>query len=334
MAYTYTESLLSDKDFPAATLRMYPAAVSWKHFSLTARSLEDTNVYYLDHARTGFYLIGKTFPERRIWLPSYHCRVLIDPFIAAGSDIRIYPVDQQLQPDMDFLQTQLQAGDVLIGVRFFGFESGMAEMAQLAGQQQALMVEDLSHAAFCEDYVGDIALKSLYKFFPMQQGASLIINSEAGLPILAAYEQLPSSSAWLCNKVMRKLKLSHTDPGQQFRGLLPKDALILQTGDLAANKTRRLQNYQMYVEMLKDANTLSLLKTDPGTDVPYCCPVMAKSDDLILQLRKAGIQVFRWEELLVSEYTDQSLRHRLLQLPCHQQIHAEDIKRICGLLSN
>jgi hypothetical protein len=67
----------------------------------------------------------------------------------------------------------------------------------------------------------------------------------------------------------------------------------------------------------------------PENSAPYVLPFLLHDSSSFDLLRKRGLQVFRWEELAPTNCAiSQDYRHRLIQIPCHQDLTPADIVQI------
>lgn len=67
----------------------------------------------------------------------------------------------------------------------------------------------------------------------------------------------------------------------------------------------------------------------PENCAPYVIPFLLDDSSSFDLLRSRGLQIYRWEELVKTSCTkSQDYRHRLIQIPCHQNLTAVDIKYI------
>ncbi len=80
-------------------------------------------------------------------------------------------------------------------------------------------------------------------------------------------------------------------------------------------------------------------ETLPDTIAPYVFPVLAdRPDDTFRQARRNGVPIFRWNWLWPDTPTDEEdigamWSHRLLQLPCHQDLSDAEIERIAQAIA-
>ncbi len=97
------------------------------------------------------------------------------------------------------------------------------------------------------------------------------------------------------------------------------------------NIDKRRQNYQLLIKGIHSIKKLKPLYPElPDTTAPYMLPVILESDESDFdRLKRAGIPIWRWEELAESDcQVSQRYRLKLLQIPCHQSLNIKEINWI------
>lgn len=300
----------------------------------------------VDHARTGLFVIAETITSSCIWLPSYHCPALVEPFLAAGKQVKFYPVNASLVPDFDFLIEQLQVNDALVGIRYFGFDCEMESLAVICTKQQVLLIEDLAHAAFFSKLYGDIAVTSLVKFYPISQGGELLVveNSNLLLPLKKALEALPNNFfamfKQLTNKISRKLFASQSSHYRYFieekmsKGIAKCDSVSIHSIVQANIIKARQENYRYLAKHLVNSSWGHPLIPELDDHVtPYVVPFLLNSVAGFKYIRQQGIQIYRWEEMVsTASAISNKYRSVLIQLPCHQGLTKQELDYIVAIL--
>jgi dTDP-4-amino-4,6-dideoxygalactose transaminase len=128
--------------------------------------------------------------------PSYHCRTMIDPALAIGSHVQLYPLKEDLAPDLAALLPMLadraDRPRALLVSHFFGVAQPLDSIAAACREQRVSLIEDCSHALprrlaadspSAVGEVGDFAVASPYKFFACPDGGLLWSNRPALPPV-------------------------------------------------------------------------------------------------------------------------------------------------------
>ncbi len=124
--------------------------------------------------------------------PSYHCLTMLDPAIHLGADVRLYPLNPDLSPDLDRLDALIgqctSPVKALVATHFFGIRQDFTRLQQWCQQRDIALIEDCSHTLFTEDdqapgigTFGSFVAASPYKFFPCEDGGLLYARDESTL---------------------------------------------------------------------------------------------------------------------------------------------------------
>jgi perosamine synthetase len=170
-------------------------AFHWQRQTSTTALLDSPNARFFSRGR---YALAHAFrlsglgPDTALLAPAYHCRTMLDPAIALGADITLYPLHANLQPDIEalehLLRNQSQRHAALLLPHFFGIEQTLDAVDNLCTQYGVTLIEDCSHALFLPSLPGNIgkrgrySVASPYKFFPIEDGGILWANHGAPLP--------------------------------------------------------------------------------------------------------------------------------------------------------
>jgi hypothetical protein len=274
---------------------------------------------------------------------------MLEPLLAAGCEVALYPVTQGLEPELGFLQPRVSSGNALIGTRFFGFDCGIIETASFCRQNQLLLIEDLAHAAYFDSLHGQFAVTSLIKFLPLFRGGEVLLSSSSGFIDLVdeQYRQLGTPGAVQIRSLIRRVKkrlgikvpasdgYRYFDTAQMFRGMTGADRRVLNESVHAEIRSRRQQNYRYLLQHLGDCNDgRPLFGALPDNVVPYVFPFLLKDAACFDRLRRSGLQVLRWEEIAPSDCAvSVDYRERLVQLPLHQDLSRQQLDFIVSALT-
>lgn len=122
--------------------------------------------------------------------PAYHCRTMLDPAVALGAEIYLYPIQADFSPDLKALQAMVECSAVpvraVLATHFFGFPQAFGELRDWCSARSIALVEDCSHALFSERFqapgvglAGDFVVASPYKFFAAADGGLLYVAEGA-----------------------------------------------------------------------------------------------------------------------------------------------------------
>lgn len=210
--------------------------------------------------------------------------------------------------------------------------------------------------------VGRYAAASIWKFLPVRDGALLLDNTGAkpsprpprpmsseARPVAAllqgwlrrAWQRhgLPAIDARaLCEQA--RLVAARARPREAQSGLkvfspgLSLWPALRSTGWILAHSpheriaSHRRGNYLQWLEGMRSvAGAKPLFPHLPEGVVPYAFPLLIDDAGMgFHRLRMAGIPFWRWEDMAVTDCAvSRAYRIRLLQLPCHQELRAEEL---------
>ncbi len=360
----FSAPLADAKNYPPALMSVHPA-FSWRFWQWRSNQLAKSNVLFCRSGRGALYVAAQALKKSKsnlILLPAYHCPALVEPFIAAGYDIKFYPLHKDLSIDRVALRALLSSEVThALVVRYFGHSGEVDTVLQELQQANIVTFDDCAHdmQSFLDaaKNCADAKICSLPKFIAVNDGGLLFLKSGKYpklrmQPLLDEIKSLVSRIRLPKLLFLRKLTKPKVDPSaniavqpttQTFRYLSEQDktyACLRLTKFLSQHtnlfllfKTRQ-QHCQQLQNFLKENNAGSLLWDFKGQDVPYVVPFLLRSATGFEVLRKNGLQIYRWEELAPSQCENsQSYRGRLIQIPCHQTLSAEDLQTLKHLFS-
>ena len=153
------------------------------------------------HFARGRYALGAAYrltgvgPTRSLLAPAYHCRTMLDPTLALGAEVALYPLTPDLHADLDGLRRVAAAcrtpPAALLLTHYFGLPREVEAVAAWCREQGIALIEDCSHALpftgasatrAAMGASGRYAVSSPYKFFPCPDGGWLWAAGGAPLP--------------------------------------------------------------------------------------------------------------------------------------------------------
>jgi hypothetical protein len=258
--------------------------------SAKERFFHGQNVQYFLSVRCALAALIEARKPKSAWLPSYLCPAILTPFLQRGVEIRYYAVDDQFHlPDEDWTQN-IQPGDFVLAIHYFGFPllSFPAAQATAAG---AFLIEDASQALFLRQQyeTSGCVLYSPRKFLGVPDGGILVARGETGTESLVLE---PPPVAWwesVLDMARRRREFDRTGEAngwferfqrveQEFPvGLFRASDLtheILSSFDFAFVRARRRENF---AEMLKLVGHYALFQELDDDVVPLGFPVRVET---------------------------------------------------------
>lgn len=120
-------------------------------------------------------------PGDEVLLPAYHCLAMIGPIRACGATPVFYRLNPDLSIDLAHLDTRITPRTrCIVAVHFFGFPTALQAVRSRCDERAIALVEDSAHAFYGSGAdgsigcMGDFAVGSLMKFFPLSDGGCLV----------------------------------------------------------------------------------------------------------------------------------------------------------------
>lgn len=131
----------------------------------------------------------------RIWAPAYICPAVPDAARAAGAEVRYFPVDVALHPDVEELRRSIAAGDAVLMVDYFGRPPHADFIALTRERPDLLWIEDRAQALDTGAPTwGTVTLFSPRKLFGIGDGGVLV--GEGDLPIAETGAEGDENRLW------------------------------------------------------------------------------------------------------------------------------------------
>lgn len=342
--------------FPAG---MPGSGISTKHRSgfLDGQSVSYSHGRYALTAVLRSLGVGR---GKTVLVPAYHCRTMIDPVLRLGGTAVLFPLLPDLTPDWPRLDACVAASGqpvALLLPHFFGFPQPVDQVLAWCGKNGVAYVEDCSHALFGEHdgkpigSFGDGAIASPYKFFACEDGG-MARGAMDGMPsvrqapklenelrgiwhsmqklLQGAGKTLPSTDltdepkpCWKDETIDEAGISRQYDPAVEERQALRWSRLIMKGSNVDRIASARRRNYLAWLEAVSGLQGCRpLFPQFPETVVPYMFPLwLDDAERVFLRLKRAGLPIFRWDELAVSDCeVSRAARLGLIHLPCHQGI--------------
>jgi len=298
-----------------------------------------------------------------VLLPAYHCMSMIEPVVWLGAKIKFYPLTTALEPDFAALANLLtNPVKVVLIPHYFGFMQNIQHWYSLFNQRGITVIEDCAHAFFGERNgvragdTGDYAVCSTVKFFPGTEGG--ILRSKQPLRVQPRHrnwllqlkalknivetagsrqplhlknssdssEQISTADEFA---ILNREKLTYLEPHKKDWSLSLADSWVVNHSDYQQIVALRQQHYRYLAAALKNLRHCQVLFPElPDGCVPYVLPLLLRNPQRhFAQLKRAGVPLLRWEELVVNDCpVSNDYRLKLVQLPVHQTLNQAELK--------
>lgn len=301
-------------------------------------------------ARAAIALLLESIRPLNVWLPSYLCAALLD-VVASRARVSWYPIGPDLRPADPAWLEDVETGDVVVVVDYFGFPAP-AGLCTAARDRGAFVLEDASQALLTAG-VGveaDAVVFSPRKFAGIVDGG--ILRVTAG-PAQLRQPTAPPPDSWWRIALEAAMGRAEYDRGSGDRGWfesfrLAEEAIpdgryamsalsadLLSVIDFAEVADRRRSNYRRLLSRLPDRAVLPALADGV---VPLGFPVRLRHRDRVRQALFAN-EMFaptHWpiEKLVPSGFSDSlALASTILTLPCDQRCSEDDMDRMAAVVA-
>ncbi|PKQ67955.1 hypothetical protein [Labilibaculum manganireducens] len=295
--------------------------------------------YYPDllHLNTGrncleYLLRAGNF--KKIYLPRFSCKVLLEPIKKLNIEFEYYRVDQNLNPVLDFSPKK---DEVVLYINYFGIKDAVLE--QLSHQIENLIVDN-SQAFFSDKTSALGTFYSARKFFGVPDGAYLSSN-------LVLEEELKMDYSWdRMSHLLKRLELGAESGYSDFQenSLKLSEQPILQMSELSKSllshidysevKQIREENFRYLHQQLSGVNQFDF--SDLLVNGPMVYPLYVENENVRKELLQNKIfTACYWPNVLEecpADSLDYKLAKYILPLPVDQRYNREDMERICKVL--
>jgi perosamine synthetase len=188
------------RQIPVADVPVYPVLSG--HSMAPGRPHPYPNVLDAGSAsflRLGRYAIALAFrhldlrPGDKVLVPAYHCDSMIFPVLNVRAEPVFYKVREDLHVDIRDLESKVDNRTrAVIATHYFGFHQDVARLRDLCDRHNLALIEDCAHSFYGKiegapiGSFGDYAIASMWKFFPIPEGACLVSSRHTLSPLDAS----------------------------------------------------------------------------------------------------------------------------------------------------
>lgn len=306
---------------------------------------------FLVNGRSGIALVIRQLSIARAWIPSYLCESIIDALNGSAVEINFYEVNYDLEIASSTWVDDVESGDLVVLIDYFGFHCFDGALASRIKEQGAWILEDACQALLSDVATySDFVLYSPRKFVGVPDGGILTVKCKVNLDgvSLASAPEL----WWLKSLRASLLRREYDHDGasrawfdlfQESESSSPiglysisdlSKSLLTCCIDYSLVAERRVENFRLLSEELRE---FALFKDVPVGVVPVGFPIRVKSRDRIrAALFGHGIYPpVHWQigRVVPDRFSDS---HRLaadiMTLPCDQRYTGSEMRRMLECL--
>ena len=307
----------------------------------------DASNLFLANGRSGIMVLIDRLAPASVWMPSYLCQTMIEAMDKKKTNLRFYEVDYNLNISSTDWIDQIQTGDLVVLIDYFGFPLS-SKVAGLVREQGGYVLEDACQALF-SDFTGrysDFVLFSPRKTIGVPDGGILTSCCNVGFDDV---ELEPAPSAWWLKMLEATINRREFDQyggdRRWYRLFREADAatpigyfamsdlsrkLLFNGFEYTEISRRRIENYSIFAHGLKD---IAMFPALPKGTVPLGFPIRHPRRDQI-RVKLFNKQIYppvHWpiDGVVPAEFSEShKLAGQMMTLPCDQRYGGEDIHRM------
>ena len=299
------------------------------------------SVWLLHNARSALNaLLASTSPPR-IWLPAYVCHEVAN-CIPAGVQILYFPLDERLDPRVDYLASHIKDGDFVLAVDYFGRPAKADFVELVCARPMVGWIQDCAHALDVGGAAwGDWLLYSPRKLVGVPDGGILVSRHKpmsvlTTRPLKDLSFMLPSLERFEDRDELNNRQWYAAYVEQEAAMGVGSDAMsrlsiaVLKTCDAKADGDTRRTNYALLHKRLQE---WAFLPDAAGSFVPMGFPIRVRSADRVVA-RLAASRIFaarHWRDLPIqpNEFPiEHAIAQELVTLPCDYRYGEQDMHRV------
>jgi dTDP-4-amino-4,6-dideoxygalactose transaminase len=128
-----------------------------------------------------------------VLVPAYHCSSMIEPVIQVRAEPVFYRVNEDTTIDLqDLVEKSNSDVKAILVTHYFGFPQDLQPVRELCNERGIVLIEDCAHAFFGTagsrsiGTIGDYAIASIMKFFPVYDGGCLASRNPVKIPAITS----------------------------------------------------------------------------------------------------------------------------------------------------
>lgn len=264
---------------------------------------------------------------KNVYIPSFVCPQVLMPLDSLELNLNFYQIDENLEVDKKYLESNIDSSCIIIVINYFGFGSEWEFFDNLKRKTSCFLVSDNCHSLLSHykgknlNEYGDFSFNSFRKILPVLSGAQLYYNNEEIIDIIDRKRRLPSLSELFY--MMRSFKPSfiktrlgdtklvghYRSDGNNKYFFDPKaeNKIDIISYNLFAQylyqfdmiKSSRQRNYNFWSNYLPESDFFFINSLKLNQDItPYVFPCIAKNEEIMNKWIKWGnkrnISIINW----------------------------------------
>lgn len=309
--------------------------------------------------RTAIYAILDSMSEtylfeKSVYMPSYCCDSMLQPFIDSGFKIFFYKIEYDYANGC-FRTTidNRQRCGIFYVMSYFGFSLDFADSIDFYKREGTIIIQDATHSFFSRGGIelrADYVFVSLRKWMPLVSGAVVYSHKIIDRPnrknpnyLSCRYKAMLQKGEYMLDKTFEKQQ--YLDLYSKFNKMIRKDYIgypmdsisvsLLNTFDISSMIEIRRKNYQRLERGLNDWNVGRPIfgKLEDGV-VPFCFTILIeKRDQLRTWLTMNNIYCpIHWAVELFPNDRDDIIYNSELSIPCDQRYSSDHMDKILLML--
>ncbi|MBV1914297.1 MAG: aminotransferase class I/II-fold pyridoxal phosphate-dependent enzyme [Pseudomonadales bacterium] len=179
--------------FPSPSIPLFPVLSGFPAFRNTHSgqsppSLLDTrSTLHISSGRAGIALAlecAGVLASEEVLIPAYHTDSMIAPVRRIGATPIFYKIESDTQIDISDIEQKINSHTkVILVTHYFGFVQDLLPLKEICSAHGIILIEDCAHTFFGSrngatvGQIGDYAIASSMKFFPIYDGGLLASQS-------------------------------------------------------------------------------------------------------------------------------------------------------------
>lgn len=321
--------------------------------------LKDEKAVYTDSGRSAIRLLLPQLKKRKILMPAYICKSVIDCF-HDDFVIEFYQLDDKLQINLEDLKLKLnQDVSVVYVMHYFGMLQGKEQLTYIMEQKKEygyVIIEDTTHCLLTvKKTIGDFQVCSLRKWFPIPDGGVLYGNhlkdhyqlkeekDDAGKVTEAMIlKNLYIKEGIDCNNAYRKIFMNaerKLDDQKEIYHLSTFSEVLLECINTKQICERRKNNWNYLYGKLAGTGIVPMFHIEAEYFIPFAFPVLVENrDDFRAYLIKNQVYcAIHWEmETEQQKGIKENIRlsEHILSLPIDQRYTKEHMEYLVETIQN